>query len=113
MSKSNYFAGTLNRRILVLLLSIAALVSAGVTQGRAQTMMTRQVRNVTLTGQAAILGRLPATRVMQLDVVLPLRDQVGLDAFLAQVQNPYSSGLPAVPDPRRVHRALRSHPARL
>src|SRR5277367_4260227 len=92
MSKSNYFAGTLDRRIFVLLLSIAALVAAGVTQGRAQTMLTRQVRNVTLTGQATILGRLPSTGVMQLDVVLPLRDQVGLDAFIAQVQNPYSSG---------------------
>jgi kumamolisin len=60
-------------------------------EGRAQTLMTRQVREVTLNGEAKVLGRLPATQTLQLDVVLPLRDQAGLDAFLAEVQNPNSS----------------------
>jgi kumamolisin len=72
------------------MLSIAAFVSAGVMQGRAQTLMTRQVREATLNGQAKVLGRLPATQTLQLDVVLPLRDQAGLDAFLVELQNPNS-----------------------
>ncbi len=76
----------------VLLLSIAAFVSAGFAQSRPLSLMTRQVRDVTLNGQAALLGRLPSTRTMQLDVVLPLRDQAGLDAFLAILQNPYNPG---------------------
>jgi len=79
-----------NRRLCVLLLSTAAFVSAGVMEGRAQTLMTRHVRAVTLHGQAKLLGRLPATQIMRLDVVLPLRDQAGLDAFLADLHNPDS-----------------------
>ncbi|MGD0790123.1 MAG: S53 family serine peptidase [Terriglobales bacterium] len=80
----------MNRRLCVLLLSTAAFVSAGVMEGRAQTLMTRHVRAVTLHGQAKLLGRLPATQIMRLDVVLPLRDQAGLDAFLADLHNPDS-----------------------
>jgi hypothetical protein len=78
------------QRRWILLLSIATFVSAGVMIGRAQTLMTRQVREVTLNGQAKVLGKLPATQTLQLDVVLPLRDQAGLDAFLANLQNPNS-----------------------
>jgi subtilase family serine protease len=81
-----------NQRLCVSLLFIAAFVSAGVVEGRAQTMMTRHVREVTLNGQAKLLGRLPTTQIMQLDVVLPLRDQAGLDAFLAELYNPSSLG---------------------
>ena len=92
MGKPEYSGVTLNRTLWVPLLAIVAFVAAGATDGRAQTMMTRQLRDVTLNGQAVIMGRLPATQTMQLDVVLPLRDQTGLDAFLAQVQNPYSPG---------------------
>ncbi len=80
----------MNRKLCVLLLSTAAFVSAGVMQGRAQTLLTRHVRQVTLNGQAKLVGRLPATQIMQLDVVLPLRDQAGLDAFLDEIHNPYS-----------------------
>ncbi|HZD32925.1 MAG TPA: S53 family serine peptidase [Candidatus Angelobacter sp.] len=80
----------MNRRIGVMLLGLVAFVSACVMEGSAQTMMTRQVRSVTTNGQAKLLGRLPATQSMQLDVVLPLRDQAGLDAFLAELYNPNS-----------------------
>ena len=81
----------MNRRICVLLFSIVALVSAGVVQSNASTLMTRHVRQVTINGQATVVGRLPQRQIMQLDVVLPLRDQVGLDAFLADL---YSSTVP-------------------
>jgi subtilase family serine protease len=80
-----------NRRICVVLLTIAAFYSAFVMEGRAQTLMTRQARPVTVNGQAKLLGPLPATQILQLDVVLPLRDQAGLDAFLAELYNPASS----------------------
>ncbi len=82
----------MNRRLCVLLFSIAAFVSAGVSQGGAQTLMTRHVREATLQGQAKLVGRLPAAQILQLDVVLPLRDQAGLDAFLAELHNPDSPG---------------------
>jgi kumamolisin len=74
----------------VFVLTIAAIVSAATLEGRAQSLMTRHVRDVVLNGQAQPLGRLPATRIMQLDLVLPLRDQPGLDAFLGELYNPAS-----------------------
>ena len=81
----------MNRKICLSLLFIAALVSAGVMPARAETLMTRHVREVTNNGQARSLGHLPATQIMQLDVVLPIRDQAGLDNFLADL---YSSSVP-------------------
>jgi subtilase family serine protease len=80
-----------NLKINVLLLSIASFVSAAVLPSRGETVMTHHVRQVTVNGQARVLGHLPANQVMQLDVVLPLRDQAGLDAFLADL---YSSTVP-------------------
>jgi kumamolisin len=52
--------------------------------------MTRHVREAAITGKVTTLGRLPAGQIMQLDVVLPLRDRAGLHAFLAEVSNPDS-----------------------
>jgi kumamolisin len=81
-----------NRKISVgvFALTIAAIVSAGTMDGRAQSLMTRHVREVTLNGQAQPIGRLPATQIMQLDIVLPLRDQAGLDSFLSELSDPAS-----------------------
>ena len=81
----------MNRRICVFLFSIALLFSAGIVQGHAQTLMTRHVREVTLNGQARLVGHLSASRIVQLDLVLPLRDREGLHNFLADL---YSSTLP-------------------
>ena len=81
----------MNRKLCVLLLSIAVFASAAVVEGRAQTLLTHHVREATLNGQARLLGRLPATQIMELDVVLPLRDPDGLDSFLADL---YSSTVP-------------------
>jgi subtilase family serine protease len=80
-----------NRNLCALLLSIAGFASAGVVEGRSQTLMTRHVREATLNGQSRVLGRLPATQIMQLDVVLPLRDPAGLESFLADL---YSATVP-------------------
>jgi subtilase family serine protease len=60
-------------------------------EGRAETLMTRHVREATINGQAKLLGRLPATQTLQLDIVLPMRDRDGLHNFLADL---YSSTVP-------------------
>jgi hypothetical protein len=51
---------------------------------------TRHVRDVVLSGRAQPVGRLPANQMMQLDLVLPLRDPAGLDAFLKRIYDPTS-----------------------
>src|SRR5271168_4061426 len=81
------------RRICVFLLTFAAIVSASGIDSHAQSrsLLTRHVREATLNGQAKSLGRLPATQVMQLEIILPLRDQPGLDSFLTALYDPTSS----------------------
>jgi subtilase family serine protease len=54
--------------------------------GRAHAVLTRQVRNA---GMPPV-GRLAGGQVLDLDIVLPLRNQAALDAFLAQVADPRS-----------------------
>ena len=56
----------------------------------AQSVQTHHVRNVVATGDAAPVGRLPQNQVMQLDLVLPIRDSAGLKSFLADLYNPAS-----------------------
>jgi subtilase family serine protease len=77
-------------RICVLLFSLASFVSTGLLS-RAETVKTRHVRPVTVTGEAKMIGHLPSTQNLQLDVVLPVRDQAGLDSFLADL---HSSTIP-------------------
>jgi len=69
------------------MLSLALFVCAATVLGQAQTMMTRHVRDVVVNGQAAQLGHLSSDDVLQLDVVLPVRDQNGLDEFLAELSD--------------------------
>ena len=57
----------------------------------AQSVMTHHVRDAVRNGQAQANGRLPNDQVLQLDLVLPLRDPAGLKAFLADVYNPSSA----------------------
>jgi subtilase family serine protease len=56
----------------------------------AQSVMTHHVRDVVSSDKAQANGRLPGNQVMQLDLVLPLRDPAGLKAFLADVYSPKS-----------------------
>ncbi len=82
------------RRIGLILLAIGALIAVATmnTQAQAQSLMTRHVREVVLDGQALSVGRLPATQTMQLNIVLPLRNQAELDNFLRELSDP-SSGM--------------------
>jgi subtilase family serine protease len=78
------------KRISLFVLSMAAILSAGTLDGRAQSLMTRHVRDVVQNGTAQSVGRMPATQIMQVDIVLPLRDKAGLDTFVADVYDPSS-----------------------
>jgi kumamolisin len=72
------------------LFTIAALVSIVAIDSQAQYTSTRHVREVTRTGEAMPVGPLPADRIMQLDVVLLLRDQAGLEGLLKEIYDPTS-----------------------
>jgi subtilase family serine protease len=82
-----------NRRLVVFFLIVVALVASVniVCQAQSKTLLTRHVREVTLNGQAKLVGQLPATQSMHVDIVLPLRDQPGLENFVKEVSNPKSS----------------------
>ncbi len=69
-----------------------AIVALGIVTiySQAQSVLTHHVREATRNGRAKSLRRLPADQVLQLNIVLPLSDQAGLDAFLKDVYNPSS-----------------------
>ncbi|HLY43634.1 MAG TPA: S53 family peptidase [Terracidiphilus sp.] len=70
--------------------SIAAIVSCAAIACQAQSVMTHHVRDAIRNGRAQSTGRLPSNQVLQLDLVLPLRDAAGLESLLKDVYNPYS-----------------------
>jgi len=72
------------------LLTFAATLSVAPISSPAQSVMTHHLRDAASTGQAQAIGRLPANQVLQLDLVLPLRDPVGLEFFLRDVYDPSS-----------------------
>lgn len=67
-----------------------ALAFGATTAVQAAEVSTHHVRDAVNAGAAKAIGRLPANQTMSLDVVLPLRDKAGLDAFVADVTNPAS-----------------------
>ena len=82
----------MTRKLAAFPLAIAAMVSVAsfVCQAQAPSLMTRHVREVTLNGQAQSVGRLPATQVMRIVLVLPLRHQPELENFLQELYDPSS-----------------------
>ena len=78
------------RRISLLLLTAVALLSAATTNSQAQTVLTHHVREASRTGHATPIGRLPADQALQLDMVLPLRDEAALKSFLNDLYDPTS-----------------------
>ncbi len=78
------------RRIGLFFLAIAVLMSVMPMNSQAQSLMTRHVRQVTRTGEAKPIGLLPSDQTMNLDVVLTLRDQAGLDSFVKELYDPAS-----------------------
>jgi subtilase family serine protease len=79
------------RKIGLFLLTAVAMLPVATIHSNAQSLITRHVREATRNGEAKPVGQLPSDRIMNLDVVLPLRDQAGLEAFLADLYDPSSS----------------------
>ena len=73
-----------------LLSALVAVLFVATSMGHAQSVMTHHVRNAVRSGQAHSTGRASANQVLQLDLVLPLRDPAGLKSFLSDVYNPSS-----------------------
>ena len=83
------YGGAIPRGLYVALSSVTLLfVMEG--QAQAQSALTHHVRQEVASGQAQFLNPLPATQSLRLDIVLPLRDQAGLDRFLQQLYDPSS-----------------------
>ncbi len=90
MKRTGKSHGVAVLRGMWVVLGSALLLIAMAGQAQAQTLLTRHVRAVTLNGQARSVGRLPATLSMRVDIVLPLRDQAGLEDFLRELYDPSS-----------------------
>ena len=71
-------------------LTVAMLFFVMEGHAQAQSVMTRHVRPEVTSAQTKFLNRLPSTQTLRLDIVLPLRDQGGLEDFLQQVYDPTS-----------------------
>jgi kumamolisin len=52
--------------------------------------MTRHIHEAISNGQASWVERLPASQSLRLNIVLPLRNEAGLDKLLNQIYNPQS-----------------------
>jgi subtilase family serine protease len=81
------------RRLSVSTLAIVVMVLgvSFVCQAQGVPPLTRHVRDVTLNGQARLVGKLPATQSMRLVLVLPLGNQAKLDDFLKNLYDPSSA----------------------
>jgi subtilase family serine protease len=67
-----------------------ALLFAGEIQAQGHFAATRHVRQEVMTGQAAMLNRLPAAQILRLDLALPLRNEPELDDLLDRIYDPQS-----------------------
>lgn len=79
----------LARKTCGLSLAIAMAFGASAAANAGQ-VYTHHVRDLVRSNTAQLAGSLPASTLMSLDVVVPIRDQAGLDSFVAQVTNPMS-----------------------
>jgi subtilase family serine protease len=79
------------RGISSYLLTTVAIVSVSALGAQAQSTLTHHVRDAVRGGEAKSVGRLPATQIMSLDIVLPLRNQAGLDMLVSEINDPNSA----------------------
>jgi kumamolisin len=75
------------------LLSITLLTTLSVSaiHSYAQSMLTRHLHEAVRNGQTQSIGNLPADQIMNLNIVVPLRDPAGLNNFLAALYDPHSA----------------------
>jgi kumamolisin len=89
--RSNALSHVFHRSGLVVLSAAAALALLAAPLAQAQYVSTHHVREAVRSGLAQPVGRLAANQILSLNIVLPVRDQAGLDAFVEDVYNPASS----------------------
>ncbi len=77
--------GILRRTVFTFVAVLSVLTAAA-----AQSLPTRHVRDTVRRGEVAPNGRLPQNQVLQLDLVLPLRDPAALKRFLSDAYTPGS-----------------------
>ena len=78
------------RKSALALVVTATLATAAPLASHAMGVSTHNVPDVVRNGQAALVGRLPADQILDVDFVLPLRDPKGLDQFLSALYDPAS-----------------------
>ncbi len=73
-----------------IVVAILALASAAAVHAQGQTVSIGPAREIVQSGHARAIGKLPAEQLMNLDLVLPLRDEAGLDNLLKVIHDPNS-----------------------
>jgi kumamolisin len=83
----------MTRRLSTSLLTLAAIVAGAtlICQAATQPLLTRHTRDAVVSGQAQLVGHLPSSQTMRLEVVLALRHQPELDNFLKELYDPSSA----------------------
>jgi kumamolisin len=73
-------------------ITVLAIVFLAYTLAQAEPLplLTHHVRDAVANGQAPLVGKLPATQTLRFDIVLPLRDRAGLQAFNREINDPTS-----------------------
>jgi subtilase family serine protease len=84
-------ASHIPRGARLILCAMVALASAATGQAQTRSGPTRHVWEVIQAGAAPAVGKLAAQGMMDLDLVLPLRDAAGLDRFLSELDDPASA----------------------
>ena len=78
-------------RSVFLLAIVAMLLSAAIaSQAQSQFLPTRHQRQETLNGRTPLVGRLPASQTLQIQMILQQRNQAELKEFLREQQDPTS-----------------------
>src|ERR1035441_6960089 len=90
MSQSGKSYGEAVSRGLYVALCSTTLLFVMEAQAQAQSALTHHARQEVIRGEAQFLSRLPATQSLRLHIVLPLRDQAGLDKLLQEISDPSS-----------------------
>lgn len=80
----------MRRKPAGIVFSIACFLLSAAFVSPSQSVKTHHVRDAVRAGQAQAIGRLPSNQVLQLDLVLPLRDTAGLDSLLKDLYDPSS-----------------------
>jgi subtilase family serine protease len=70
------------------MLAVVAVLSLATVLSQAETVVTHHVREAVRSGHAPMVGQLPSSQTLQLDLVLNLRDPQGLKSFLSEVYDP-------------------------